>query len=77
MNKLPELSREEIIQSNMGLVHACAQRYKGKGIEYDDLFQAGCMGLVKATDAFDYERGVRFLDTADLYGTYPHIRLAL
>ncbi len=60
MNKLPELSREEIIQSNMGLVHACAQRYKGKGIEYDDLFQAGCMGLVKATDAFDYERGVRF-----------------
>ena len=60
MNKLPELSREEIIQSNMGLVHACAQRYKGKGIEYDDLFQAGCMGLVKATDAFDNERGVRF-----------------
>lgn len=60
MNKLPELSREEIIQSNIGLVHACAQRYKGKGIEYDDLFQAGCMGLVKATDAFDYERGVRF-----------------
>lgn len=60
MNKLPELSREDIIQSNMGLVHACAQRYKGKGIEYDDLFQAGCMGLVKATDAFDYERGVRF-----------------
>ena len=52
--------RETVIRSNMGLVHACAQRYKGKGIEYDDLFQAGCMGLVKATDAFDYERGVRF-----------------
>ena len=60
MNKLLDSSREEIIQSNLGLVHACAQRYKGKGIEYDDLYQAGCMGLVKATDAFDHERGVRF-----------------
>ena len=52
--------REEFIQNNLGLVHACAHRFKGKGIEYDDLFQAGCMGLVKATDAFDSERGVRF-----------------
>ena len=53
-------TREEVIQNNLGLVHACAQRYKGKGIEYDDLYQAGCVGLVKATDAFDQERGVRF-----------------
>ncbi len=60
MNNLMDLNREEIIRSNMGLVHACAQRYKGKGIDYDDLFQAGCMGLVKATDAFDHQRGVRF-----------------
>lgn len=52
--------RDEIIQQNMGLVHACAHRFKGRGIEYEDLFQAGCMGLVKATDAFDQERGVRF-----------------
>ena len=44
----------------MGLVHACAGRLKGRGIEYDDLFQAGCMGLCKAADAFDHERGVRF-----------------
>lgn len=52
--------RDEMIQQNMGLVHACAHRFKGRGIEYEDLFQAGCMGLVKATDAFDRERGVRF-----------------
>ena len=52
--------RDEIIKQNMGLVHACAHRFKGRGIEYEDLFQAGCMGLVKATDAFDQERGVRF-----------------
>lgn len=52
--------RSRMIEENIGLVHACAHRFKGKGIEYDDLFQAGCMGLVKATDAFDSERGVRF-----------------
>ena len=53
-------NREQAIESNMGLVHACAKRFRGRGIEYDDLFQAGCMGLVKATDAFDTQRGVRF-----------------
>lgn len=52
--------RSKTIEENLGLVHACAHKFKGKGIEYDDLFQAGCMGLVKATDAFDMERGVRF-----------------
>ena len=55
-----EQERSRMIEENIGLVHACAHRFKGKGIEYDDLFQAGCMGLVKATDAFDAERGVRF-----------------
>ena len=35
-------------------------RDRGKGIEYDDLFSAGCMGLVKAFDAFDEQRGVQF-----------------
>ncbi|MFA9379972.1 MAG: sigma-70 family RNA polymerase sigma factor [Acetanaerobacterium sp.] len=53
-------SRDEVVESNLGLVHSCAHRFKGRGIEYDDLFQAGCMGLIKATDAFDYSRGVRF-----------------
>ena len=38
--------RDEIIQQNMGLVHACAHKFKGRGIEYEDLFQAGCMGLI-------------------------------
>ena len=52
--------REQLIQNNIGLVHSCAQKLKGRGMEYDDLFQAGCMGLVKAADAFDHDRGVRF-----------------
>lgn len=52
--------REEFIQNNLGLVHACAGRFRGRGIEYDDLYSAGCMGLVKAYDGFDEQRGVQF-----------------
>lgn len=52
--------RSAIVERNLGLVHSCAHRFRGRGIEYDDLFQAGCMGLVKATDAFDESRGVMF-----------------
>ena len=51
--------REQTISENIGLVHSCAHRFKGRGIEYDDLFQAGCMGLCKAVDAFDPQRGVK------------------
>lgn len=52
--------REKLITENMGLVHSCAGRFKGKGVEYDDLFQAGCVGLVKAADGFDADRGFAF-----------------
>ena len=54
------VDREILITENLGLVHSCAHRFTGRGIEYEDLYQAGCMGLVKAFDAFDTERGVRF-----------------
>ena len=52
--------RELFIENNLGLVRALCARFSGRGIEYDDLYQAGCMGLVKATDAFDSERGLCF-----------------
>ena len=52
--------RGEFIEKNLGLVHSCAGRFKGRGIEYDDLFSAGCMGLVKAYDGFDGSRGLCF-----------------
>ena len=52
--------REAFITQNLGLVHACAGRFRGRGIEYDDLYSAGCMGLVKACDNFDESRGVCF-----------------
>ena len=47
-------------EDNLGLVHLCANRFRGRGIEYDDLYGAGCMGLVKAAKAFDDSRGVKF-----------------
>ena len=40
---IPEfVSKEEMIENNYGLVHACANKFRGRGVEYDDLFQAGC-----------------------------------
>lgn len=54
------MTRDEVVQSNLGLVHACAKRFVGRGIDYDDLFQAGCVGLVKAVDGFEPERGLCF-----------------
>lgn len=54
------MMRDTFICENMGLVHTCAKRFSGKGIEYDDLFQAGCVGLVKAVDGFDPQRGLCF-----------------
>lgn len=55
-----EGTRDEFIEKNLGLVHSCAGRFRGRGIEYDDLYSAGCMGLVKAYDGFDEARGVMF-----------------
>ncbi len=52
--------RDRAIEENIGLVHNCAKRFHGRGIEYDDLFQAGCVGLVKAVDNFDPSRGFCF-----------------
>lgn len=52
--------RQKFIAENMGLVHSCAHRFQNKGIEYEELVAAGNVGLVKATDGFDHERGVKF-----------------
>ena len=52
--------RIAFIEQNLGLVHSCAGRFRGRGLEYDDLYSAGCMGLIKAYDGFDETRGVCF-----------------
>ena len=51
------MDRDGIIQKNLGLVHACARRFIGRGVDYEDLVQAGCVGLIKAVDNFDESRG--------------------
>ncbi len=53
-------SREEFIEQNLPLVHSICKRFLGRGIEYDDLYQAGCIGLIKAVDAFDRDKGFAF-----------------
>lgn len=52
--------REKFIEENLGLVHSLCRRFIGRGIEYDDLYQAGCVGLIKAADGFDRSRGLCF-----------------
>lgn len=49
-----------LITENLGLVHSCANRFRGRGVEYEDLFQAGCVGLIKAASGFDPDKGFRF-----------------
>ncbi len=51
---------DEFAERNMGLVHALANRFRGRGIEYEELVSAGCMGLVKAARGFDESRGLCF-----------------
>ncbi|MCD7722488.1 MAG: sigma-70 family RNA polymerase sigma factor [Clostridiales bacterium] len=52
--------RNEMIEQNIALVHSIAARFKGRGYDYDDLFQSGCVGLIKAVDNFDESRGFCF-----------------
>jgi RNA polymerase sporulation-specific sigma factor len=52
--------QKPLAQDNLGLVHLCANRFKNRGIEYEELYSAGCIGLLKAVKAFDADRGVLF-----------------
>lgn len=53
-------SKERLIEENSPLIKSIVKRYKNKGIEYDDLYQLGCMGFVKAINNFSLEFGVKF-----------------
>lgn len=53
-------NREEFAQKNIGLVHCCAKRFKNRGIEYEELYSAGCLGLVKAMNGFNESLGYKF-----------------
>lgn len=55
-----EKAREELINGNLRLVLSVVQKFTNRGENLDDLFQVGCIGLIKAIDHFDPEQGVRF-----------------
>lgn len=55
-----EAARERLVQTNMRLVAGIAHRFQRQGLDYDDLFQVGCIGLIKAIDGFDLTYDVRF-----------------
>ena len=52
-------AREEIISGNLRLVLSVIQRFTSRGENLDDLFQVGCIGLMKATDNFDLSQNIR------------------
>ena len=56
MQKTPAVRAEE----HLGLVHLCANRFRDRGIEYEELYSAGCLGLCKAAQGFDASRGLCF-----------------
>ena len=55
-----EEARDIFIKENLRLVLSVIQRFSGRGEQMDDLFQVGCIGLIKALDNFDTSHGVRF-----------------
>ena len=53
-------ARERLVEGNLRLVLSVLQRFSGRGENADDLFQVGCVGLLKAIDNFDISQNVRF-----------------
>ena len=53
-------ARDDLIRGNLRLVLSVIQRFMGRGERADDLFQVGCIGLIKAIDNFDISQNVRF-----------------
>ena len=55
-----EAAREELIQGNLRLVLSVVQKFTNRGENMDDLFQVGCIGLIKAIDNFNPDLMVKF-----------------
>ena len=54
------MNKNDLASKHLGLVHALCRRFTGKGIEYEELYAAGCLGLTKALNNFDASRGLQF-----------------
>lgn len=55
-----EIAKEELINGNLKLVLSIISKFRNKDIDMNDLFQVGCVGLIKAVDNFDTSYGVMF-----------------
>ena len=55
-----EKARSQLVEENMGLVWCVVRRFLGRGVESEDLFQIGSIGLLKAIDKFDFSYKVKF-----------------
>ncbi len=55
-----ETLRQQFITGNLRLVLSVIQKFQNRGENMDDIFQVGCIGLIKALDNFDTSHGVRF-----------------
>ena len=53
-------SKDKLINGNLRLVLSVIQRFTGRGENLDDLFQVGCIGLIKAINNFDFSHNVKF-----------------
>lgn len=53
-------ARDILVEKNMGLVHSIVKRFQNRGVEQEDLFQIGSIGLLKAIDKFDTSYNVKF-----------------
>ena len=59
-HKNDQNAREMLVTENMGLIWNIIKRFKGRGVEQEDLFQIGCIGLIKAIDNFNLDMDVAF-----------------
>lgn len=59
-----QLARDQVIQSNLRFVFQVAKAYQGRGLDFEDLLAEGNIGLIKAFDRFDPDRGVKFISYA-------------
>ena len=60
MHEGDQKAREELVNGNLRLVLSVIQRFTQRGENLDDLFQVGCIGLIKSIDNFDISQNVRF-----------------
>ncbi|BED92321.1 MAG: sigma-70 family RNA polymerase sigma factor [Candidatus Paraimprobicoccus trichonymphae] len=61
------MTNKKVVEENLNLVHLCAKRFRSSGFEYDDIFQCGCMGLVKAVNSFDKSKNFKLSSYAVPY----------